>query len=291
MGVVFSMLWRLDATTACVALFVVALGSLWLYVAFANPSSREYERLEELLSESAVAPSSPAGGERREGKKGRGKGKTGNESSPRASQSPRKKKPSPETVTPSGSGTESGREEGEGRGGGERKTPPTQQSKKQVPKTAAVTGETVTDKSLAPGDEEGGEFKLVTSKSPRGKKEPAPVVTTSSVETGRDTSAAPVSKKKKKDRSKAAVSKNVSSTAKTTEEERGEIPAVTAITKPEDETPVVSKATEIEGGDPVASAETTSESDTPKAPAALVAGRMPLELEEDEAEREAEGGA
>ena len=194
----------------------------------------------------------------------------GNESSPRASQSPRKKKPSPETVTPSGSGTESGREEGEGRGGGERKTPPTQQSKKQVPKTAAVTGETVTDKSLAPGDEEGGEFKLVTSKSPRGKKEPAPVVTTSSVETGRDTSAAPVSKKKKKDRSKAAVSKNVSSTAKTTEEERGEIPAVTAITKPEDETPVVSKATEIEGGDPVASAETTSESDTPKAPAALV---------------------
>ena len=76
MGVVFSMLWRLDATTACVALFVVALGSLWLYVAFASPSSREYERLEELLSESAVAPSSPAGGERREGKKGRGKGKT-----------------------------------------------------------------------------------------------------------------------------------------------------------------------------------------------------------------------
>ena len=76
MGVVFSMLWRLDATTACVALFVVALGSLWLYVAFANPSSREYERLEELLSESAVAPSSPAGGGTREGKKGRGKGKT-----------------------------------------------------------------------------------------------------------------------------------------------------------------------------------------------------------------------
>ena len=77
MGVVFSMLWRLDAAAACVALFVVALGSLWLYVALAKPSSREYERLEELLGESAVPTSSPAGGGgRREGKKGRGKGKT-----------------------------------------------------------------------------------------------------------------------------------------------------------------------------------------------------------------------
>ena len=194
----------------------------------------------------------------------------GNESSPRASQSPGEKKTSSEAVTPSGSETESGREEGEGRGGGERKAPPTHQSK-QVPKTAAaVTRETVTDKSLAPGDEEGGEFKLVTSKSPRGKKEPVPVVTTSLVETGRATSAAPVSKKKKKDHSKAAVSKNVASTAKTTKEERGEIPVVTAITKPEDDTPVVYKATEIEGGVPVASTETTSESDTSKAPAMLV---------------------
>ena len=79
MGVVFSMLWRLDATAACVALFVVALGSLWLCVALAKPShsSREHERLEELLGESAVATSSAAGGGgRREGKKGRGRGKT-----------------------------------------------------------------------------------------------------------------------------------------------------------------------------------------------------------------------
>ena len=67
MGVLFSALWRLDTTAACVAVFVVALGSLWLYVALARPahSSREYERLEELLgdgSTAAVAPGAGGGG-------------------------------------------------------------------------------------------------------------------------------------------------------------------------------------------------------------------------------------
>ena len=86
MGVVFSLLLRLDATAVCVAVFVLALASLWLYVTLAKPShsSREYERLERLLNEDAgKAASSPAsvtgggggGGARREGKRGRGRGK------------------------------------------------------------------------------------------------------------------------------------------------------------------------------------------------------------------------
>ena len=74
MGVVFSMLWRLGATAACVAVFVVALGSLWLCVALAKPSdsTREYERLEELLGgEKGGPPPVTAGGGRKEGKKRR----------------------------------------------------------------------------------------------------------------------------------------------------------------------------------------------------------------------------
>lgn len=81
MGVLFSALWRLDTTAACVAVFVVALGSLWLYVALARPahSSRDYERLEELLgdgSAAAAAAGAGGGGGKKEGRKRRGRGKT-----------------------------------------------------------------------------------------------------------------------------------------------------------------------------------------------------------------------
>ena len=120
---------------------------------------------------------------------------------------------------------------------------------------------------MAPRDKEGGDFKLVTSKSPRGKKDPAPIVTTSSLETGGDKStAAPVSKKKKQEELKAAASKNASSSAKTKKGEKGEIPVVTtirekgeipvvrAIAKPEDETPQIP---EIDVSHPVTTTETT----------------------------------
>ena len=83
MGVLFSALWRLDTTAACVAVFVVALGSLWLYVTLARPahSSREYERLEELLGDGSTAAVTAGaggggGGGKKEGKKRRGRGKT-----------------------------------------------------------------------------------------------------------------------------------------------------------------------------------------------------------------------
>ena len=75
----FSLL-DLDATTACVTAFVVALGLVWVYVMMlARPtnSSREYERLESLLSDSGgkktVGKTSPG---KKEGKKGKGRGKT-----------------------------------------------------------------------------------------------------------------------------------------------------------------------------------------------------------------------
>ena len=66
----FSLL-DLDATTACVTAFVVALGLLWVYVMMlARPtnSSREYERCKK-----TVGKTSPG---KREGKNGKGRGKT-----------------------------------------------------------------------------------------------------------------------------------------------------------------------------------------------------------------------
>ena len=68
----------LDATTACVTAFVLALGVLWMYVMFAPPSgsAREYERLEQLLSDDpakkAALKTTPG---KREAKKGKGKGR------------------------------------------------------------------------------------------------------------------------------------------------------------------------------------------------------------------------
>ena len=74
MGVLFSQLLRLDATTACVAVFVVALGSLWVYVALAKPSQPP-EEYEGSLSDVATAGKAGGGGrkEKREGKRGRAK--------------------------------------------------------------------------------------------------------------------------------------------------------------------------------------------------------------------------
>ena len=75
MGVLFSQLLRLDATAACVAVFVVALGSLWVYVALAKPSQSP-EEYEGSLSDVATAGKAGGGGgrrEKREGKRGRAK--------------------------------------------------------------------------------------------------------------------------------------------------------------------------------------------------------------------------
>ena len=73
-------LWSGSATFVWVTVFVVALGLLWFYVMHARPSSsaREYERMERLLSEDSTTTKTPAktGPGRREGRRGRGKGKT-----------------------------------------------------------------------------------------------------------------------------------------------------------------------------------------------------------------------
>ena len=74
MGVLFSQLLRLNATAACVAVFVVALGSLWVYVALAK-SSQSPAEYEGSLSDVATAGKAGGGGrkEKREGKRGRAK--------------------------------------------------------------------------------------------------------------------------------------------------------------------------------------------------------------------------
>ena len=73
-----SALWGLGATTVCVTAFVLVLGLLWMCVMLARPSSsaRDYERLEELLSdEGKKATAKPSVG-RKEQRKGKGKGRT-----------------------------------------------------------------------------------------------------------------------------------------------------------------------------------------------------------------------
>ena len=179
----------------------------------------------------------------------------GNEGSPRSTQSSRKKNsPSPDTIPPSGNGTETERE-GRGR---RRKTPSPPPAPQQQPVA------TVPEKQLPPDDDDKGGFQLVTSKSPRGKKETAPVVKpSSSLETGKDASAQ-VSKKRKREEAKAAALRKTSSAEKVPKGGKGDVPVVTEITETERETPAVSKATAATEDDPVISTETTPKLETSK---------------------------